>query len=78
MNLSINANYFWQRRNGGPTRTADERRKLCVDAGFKVLDYSVHVWGDNWEAETDDIPELDDEDESFDEQNTTNGYQGYI
>ena len=55
MNLSINANYFWQRRSGEPTRSADERIKLCVDAGFKVLDYSVHVWGDSWEAETDAI-----------------------
>ena len=55
MNISINANYFWQRRNGGALRTPDERIKLCVDAGFKVLDYSVHVWGDDWEAETDAI-----------------------
>ena len=55
MNISINAGYFCRRRKGVPTGTPDEAVKLCVDAGFKVLDYSVEVWEDNWEAETDAI-----------------------
>lgn len=55
MNISINANYFWQRRNGAPLRSHDERVKMCVDAGFRVLDYSINVWDDKWEIEMDQI-----------------------
>ncbi|MBQ9748738.1 MAG: sugar phosphate isomerase/epimerase [Clostridia bacterium] len=55
MHISINANYFGQRRDGAPMRNADERIKLCVDAGFRVLDYSVNAWSDGWEAETEAI-----------------------
>ena len=55
MEISINANYFWQRRNGGIPRTDEERIKLCMDAGFRIFDYSVNVWSDSWEKEMDSI-----------------------
>ena len=55
MDISITANYFWQKRNCTDRRTPDERIRICADAGFKFMDYSVNVWDDQWEAQTDAI-----------------------
>lgn len=61
MNISINANYLGSTRDGGAARecgrlrTIDERIKLCVDAGFKILDYAVCELNDDWKAEIDTI-----------------------
>ena len=55
MDISINANYFWRKRSCGINRTHEEKIKLCVDAGFRVLDYSVDVDHDNWEYDVDEI-----------------------
>lgn len=55
MDISINANYFWRKRSSGINRTHEEKIKLCVDAGFKILDYSVDVGSDDWEHEVDEI-----------------------
>ena len=55
MNVSINANYFTRTRKKGLIHTHDECIKLCVDAGFRFLDYSFDVWCDGWESEADEI-----------------------
>lgn len=55
MNISITANYFWQKRGCNTRRTPDERIKITADAGFKFMDYAVNVWDDEWEAQTDEI-----------------------
>ena len=53
MNISINVNYFRKRRNGLSPRPIDECIRLCTDAGFKVLDYSIDAWAENWEEQVD-------------------------
>ena len=53
MNLSLNINYF--RRKRGGVRTNDECMKLCTEAGFKVFDFSIDAWAENWEEQVDDI-----------------------
>ena len=55
MNISVNPKYFAQTRKNGYYRNPYESVKLCVDAGFKVLDYSPNVWEDSWESEMDAI-----------------------
>ena len=55
MNLSINAEYLLRTRTWGCNRTRDESIKLCVDAGFNVLDCSANVWEDDWERDVDAI-----------------------
>ena len=55
MEIGINTGYLAKTRQDGRIRTVDERVKLCVEAGFRVLDCSIDAWGENWEAEADEI-----------------------
>ncbi len=53
--LAVNAGYLAKTRQIGRTRSADEQIRLCVEAGFRLLDCSVDAWEQNWEAQADEI-----------------------
>ena len=55
MEIGINPGYLAKTRRGDRKRTVDERVKLCVDAGFRVLDCSIDAWSEDWEAQADEI-----------------------
>ena len=55
MEIGINAGYLAKTRQDGRKRTADEQVRLCVGAGFRVLDCSIDAWREDWEAQADEI-----------------------
>ncbi len=50
MELSINANYL-KKTLSSRERTPEECIKLAYDAGFRVVDYTPNILGDEWERE---------------------------
>ena len=54
MEIGINTGYLAKTRSGR-TRPVDEQVKLCVEAGFRVLDCSIDAWREDWEAQADEI-----------------------
>ena len=54
MEIAVNTGYLARTREGR-LRTAEERVKLCTQAGFHALDCSVDAWAEDWEAQADEI-----------------------
>lgn len=46
--LSTNLDYIMSARFGGTGTSAAEAAKLCLDAGFRVVDYSPDIRRDDW------------------------------
>ena len=55
MNISVNANYLRTQRSTNVKRTHFECLSMCAQAGFKILDYTPNIYGDDWETVIDDI-----------------------
>lgn len=55
MHISVNANYLRTQRNTNVKRPHFDCLSMCAQAGFKVLDYTPNIYGDDWENVIDDI-----------------------